>query len=89
MNRDREYERLQRMYKHLDEEYADLQKKYDELLDENNQPLEEVIALMANLREIKDEWTLVLNELNGYRDKYHKLITEMKEALSKMKKGKL
>ena len=89
MNREKEFERLQRMYTHLDAEYTELQKKYDELLDESNQPLEEVIALMADLRDVKEEWTSALNELNGYRDKYYKLIGEMKEALSKMKKGRL
>ena len=89
MNRNREFERLQRMYSHLDIEFKELQEQYDELLNKENQPLEEVIALMQELRGIKNEWDAALKGLLIYKDEYKKLIAELKELRKEVQRGKV
>ena len=89
MNKDREIERLKRMKAHQDAEFAELQKAYDELLEEANQPLEEVIALMEKLRNIEKEWSDALADINSDREEYKKLITDLKEMRDKAKRGRL
>ena len=89
MNREKDLERLKRMYDYQTREYEELQAKYNELLAKDDEPIEEVIALMQELRDIKDEWTTALDGLYKYKDEYQKLITELKDFRHKLKRGKL
>ena len=56
MNESKKVERLTRINDRLKRQLTDLEQKYDELIENGNEPLEEVIALMAELRDIVKEW---------------------------------
>ena len=88
MNADKKIERLTRTNDRLKKQLADLQQEYDELSEKENEPLEEVIALMAELRDIEKEWAEALDDINKYRQEYKDLIDEMRSALRNFKSGK-
>lgn len=88
MNVDKKIERLTRTNDRLKKQLADLQQEYDELSEKENEPLEEVIALMAQLRDIEKEWAEALDDINKYRQEYKDLITEMRTNLRNLKRGK-
>ncbi|MCR4720910.1 MAG: hypothetical protein K5655_04210 [Lachnospiraceae bacterium] len=88
MNADKKIERLTRTNDRLKKQLADLQQEYDELSEKENEPLEEVIALMAELRDIEKEWAEALDDINKYRQEYKDLIDEMRSALRNLKRGK-
>ena len=88
MNVDKKIERLTRTNDRLKKQLADLQQEYDELSEKENEPLEEVIALMAQLRDIEKEWAEALDDINKYRQDYKDLITEMRTNLRNLKRGK-
>ena len=88
MNVDKKIERLTRTNDRLKKQLADLQQEYDELSEKENEPLEEVIALMAQLRDIEKEWAEALDDINKYRQEYKDLITEMRINLRNLKRGK-
>lgn len=88
MNADKKIERLTRTNDRLKKQLADLQQEYDELSEKENEPLEEVIALMAKLRDIEKEWAEALDDINKYRQEYKDLIDEMRSALRNLKRGK-
>lgn len=89
MNTEKNLERQIRMNKHLQLEFDELQQKYDELLDEANQPLEEVIALMDKLKGIEKEWSEALEDINKYRQEYKTLIADLRDMRNKAKRGRL
>ena len=88
MNADKKIERLTRTNDRLKQQLADLEREYDELNEKANEPLEEVIALMAQLRDIEKEWAEALDDINKYRQEYKDLITEMRTNLRNLKRGK-
>ena len=88
MNADKKIERLTRTNDRLKKQLADLQQEYDELSEKENEPLEEVIALMAELRDIEKEWAEALDDINKCRQEYKDLIDEMRSALRNLKRGK-
>lgn len=88
MNVDKKIERLTRTNDRLKKQLADLQQEYDELSEKENEPLEEVIALMAELRDIEKEWAEALDDINKYRQEYKDLIDEMRSALRNLKRRK-
>lgn len=88
MNADKKIERLTRTNDRLKKQLADLQQEYDELSEKENEPFEEVIALMAELKDIEKEWAEALDDINKYRQEYKDLIDEMRSALRNLKRGK-
>lgn len=88
MNESKKVERLTRMNDRLKRQLTDLEQKYDELIENGNEPLEEVIALMAKLRDIEKEWDSALDDINKYRQEYKDLITEMRSNLHNLKRRK-
>lgn len=89
MNTEKNLERQIRTNQRLKEEYAELQKKYDELFDEANQPIEEVIALMNELKDIEKEWSEALEDINKYKEEYKALIDDLRKMRNKAKRGRL
>lgn len=88
MNESKKVERLTRINDRLKRQLTDLEQKYDELIENGNEPLEEVIALMAKLRDIEKEWDSALDDINKYRQEYKDLITEMRSNLHNLKRRK-
>lgn len=88
MNESKKIERLTRINDRLKRQLTDLEQKYDELIENGNEPLEEVIALMAKLRDIEKEWDSALDDINKYRQEYKGLITEMRSNLHNLKRRK-
>lgn len=88
MNESKKVERLTRINDRLKRQLTDLEQKYDELIENGNEPLEEVIALMAKLRDIEKEWDSALDDINKYRQEYKDLIAEMRSNLHNLKRRK-
>lgn len=86
MNKDKRLELVRKHNSELTKQVEDLRFQLDYKTQLNSESYDKAKQLICELEAIKDEWIKCLAEVEKQREKYDKLISELKDMKKMMKK---